>query len=420
MPVAPPRPTRTRRPVRPTGHDAGPATPSAASVDTRRDAPAARRSYDLTALHGLRILLTTWLVVHHLVRWLLRDTGIDPDTVALLRQGQGATTGFFILSGVVLTTSWAARFRADPSLALAGTFLRRRWAAVWPLGAIGALVAVPYELVEDRLATGEFIVGLVANLALVQSWFPVGGGIHGMTLRFDGPTWTLSTLLVLYAMFPAIVLLVDRIRTKAGLVLLALVPWLLTYGTAWALVDEPKAVWMLHVHPMVRLADFLVGIAIGTWLIRHGAPRVGTARALQVVGLAGLVATVWCCAAFDLPREVRFGAMFIPAFAVLVSGLTVHAGVIGAVLRTRPLQYAGKRAFAVAMLHTPIMGLAWHAGILRLDQPLGIAAVLATSALLAATVHRWIEMPLRTKLRLSRAEHAERAERARRTAAAVQ
>lgn len=380
------------------------------SPDTARDhvlprparsaAQARREEVDLRALHGLRIVLTAWLVVHHTVRWLLRDSGIDPDTVALLRQGQGATTGFFILSGVVLTWRYAERMGADPSIPRAANFFRRRWAAVWPLGTVGALVAVPYELVEDRLAPGEFVVGLFANIALVQSFFPVGGGIHGMTLRFDGPTWTLSTLLALYAAFPVLVWLVRRhVRTRVHLAVLAFAPWLVVTAAAWALRGEPNAVWMLHVHPLVRVADFLAGIAIGTWLLRYGPGSVRVMRWAQVLGLALVAGCVWLAVAADLQREVRFGALYIPAIAVLVYGLCTPTGVLGRVLATRPMQYAGKRAFALAMLHTPLLGLGWHFGIVRLEEPLGVAGVLCASGLLALCVHRWVEVPMRTRLR---------------------
>lgn len=388
--------TPTATPTRTRAMPAAPTLPG-------RAAPAPQRRVDLSALHGLRIVLTMWLVVHHATRWLLRDSGIDPDTVALLRQGQGATTGFFVLSGVVLTWRWWERLSNEPTIPRAADFLRRRWAAVWPLGAVGALFAVPYEIVEHRLAPGEFVVGFVANLALVQSWLPVGGGIHGMSLRFDGPTWTLSTLLALYAAFPAIVWLVDRrVRTRRGLVILGTLPWIAIVATAFAMRGEPNAVWMLHVSPLTRIADFLAGVTIGTWLIRYGAPTRRLAICAQVAGVALVAGAIWLAVAADLAREVRFGALFIPPFAVLVYGLTVRAGVVGPLLATRPLQYAGKRAFALAMLHTPLLGLGWHAGLVSLDRPVGTALVLGTSIALALVVHRWIETPARSRLRSPR------------------
>jgi len=361
-----------------------------------------KRPVDLSALHGLRIVLTLWLVVHHTTRWLLRDTGIDPDTVTLLRQGPGATTGFFILSGVVLTWRWSERLAANPTIPQAADFLRRRWAAIWPLGAIAALIAVPYELVEDRLAPGEFVVGLVANMALVQSWLPVGGGIHGMSLRFNGPTWTLSTLLALYAAFPAIVWAIEaRVRTKGGVVALAVVPWLLVVGTAVAMRGEANGVWLMHVSPVTRIADFLAGVAIGTWLVRYGAPARRGAIAGQLVGLVLIAFAVWSAVPWHLGREVRFGALFIPPFALLIACLTVRGGPVGGILGTRAAQVAGKRAFAIAMLHTPLLGLGWHAGLVRLDRPAGTALVLGSSVGMAMLVHRYVEMPARSRLRVS-------------------
>lgn len=357
------------------------------------------RRVDLTALHGLRTCLTAWLVVHHATRWLLRGTDIDPQTVGLLRQRQGATSGFFVLSGVVLTYRWSQKLVDEPTIPLAAEFLRKRWAAIWPLGMVGALLAVPYELIEDRLSGGEYLVGLLSHALMVQSWLPVGGGAHGLSLRFDGPTWTLSTLFALYAAFPVIVWLVQRIRTRVGLVALALVPWLIILATAWSLQHEDKGTWMLHVSPLMRMADFLAGIAIGTWLVRYGGLRRRTAWAAQGAGVAMVVAAIWLAVALDMQRELRFGVLFIPPFAVLVAGLTVPGGPIGALLATRPLQFAGKRAFAVAMLHTPLLGLGWHAGYVRLDRPPSTAGVLATAVVLALAVHRWIEVPARSRLR---------------------
>lgn len=382
-----------------TRHHASETTSAPLSALQPRSRPLRATALDMRALTGIRIALAMWLVIHHTARWLLLDSGIDPDSFAVLRQGRTATCGFFILSGIVLTCRYHDRFSAQTPLRDVARFLRVRWSAVWPLGAVGALIAVPYELMEQRLGAAEFVAGLAINVALLQSWFPVGGGLHGMTLRFNGPTWTLSTLIALYAAFPFIMWMLSSITSRRGLVLLGLLPWCSVTVTAALLAGEPFATWMMHVSPFIRIADFLVGIAIGAWVVRYGAPSVRRASALQVGALILTAALIIVEATMPIALELKFGALSIIPMSVLMLSLTRSDGPLGALFSSGMLVSAGTLAFAVSMVHSPILGMGWHLGLVRPDRPWGVGIVLGVSLLVAYAVHRWIEVPMRSRLR---------------------
>ncbi len=349
----------------------------------------------IPALTGVRVALAAWIVCHHLIRWLCEGNPLVASDFGILRQGQAATSGFFILGGIGLYWAYGEKLVHDATLEGWGRYLRRRWAAVAPLGLLGAIIAIPYELMAKIMTGAELWAAFVANALLVQSWLPVGGGEHGVSLRFDGPTWTLSSLLLAYAVFPVVALLLHRRwRSRASVIALGVVPWLVVLGAAIAFRDQPLAVWLMHVCPIVRLADVLVGVAIGCWIVRWGRP---SARAGWVLQPLAVVAVLWSAhvATFgEHGREFYFGSWYIPPMALLAISLTARGGPLVRLFAWSKLERPGRVAFAMLMLHVPFISLGWELGIVRPDRLWAVAALLAGCLTVSWLVHLKVERPL--------------------------
>ncbi len=367
--------------------------PMSPPSDPRAARPIARGM--IPALTGVRVVLAAWLVCHHLIRWLANGTPIVAADYGVLRQGQAATCGFFVLAGIGLYWAYGERLAITATLEEWGRYLRRRWAAVAPLGLLGAMLAIPYELMADIMQGAELWVTFVLNALLVQGWIPTGGGDHGVSLRFDGPTWTLSALLLAYAVFPLVAVLLDRVWTsRRAVVALGVVPWLAIVALAWAYADQPLGTWLLHVSPITRLADVLAGVAIGCWIVRWGRPSARVGWVLQPLAAALLVAAAQVASLKTLDKAWYYGAWYIPPIALLMYALTAHGGPLVSLFAWRRLERPGRVAFAVLMLHVPMLSLGWELGLVSPDRPVAIVVLLGACLALSWLVHLKVERPL--------------------------
>lgn len=308
---------------------------------------------------------------------------------------------FFVLSGFVLT--WSAR----PSLSA-----RRFWR--------GRVVKIfPNHLVVFAVALGLlFLSGVpiqaaeaVANLFLVQGFVP---SQDYLLMAVNGVTWSLSSELLFYALFPLLILAVRKVRPErlwgwaigsAGLALLIPVaagllpstpPDLIVPGMSW-----PQT-WLTYYFPLARLAEFLVGMFVAR-LIQEGRwIRLGVTPAALLL-TAVYVASLWA------PPAYRNAAAYVVPVALLI-GAIATSDVKGrqGLLQSRPMIFLGEISFAFFVVHLivlqavrgatlgqwpgygigfPVPGWNTAVGILFLLGELVLAGFVAW------LLHRFVEMP---------------------------
>ena len=121
--------------------------------------------------------------------------------------GPGATnavTFFFVLSGFILT--WVYHER----IATIGTwkFYLARFARVWPLhvACFALFVWVNWYFAYENLFVADQAWQIASNLTLTQSWVP----IEKWAMRFNGPSWSISTELGFYLLFPLLLFFSSR------------------------------------------------------------------------------------------------------------------------------------------------------------------------------------------------------------------
>ncbi|MCP4503608.1 MAG: acyltransferase [Deltaproteobacteria bacterium] len=111
----------------------------------------------LKMLTGIRFLAALHVVIYHLWRYdAWHPPGIVLDAVAA---GPVAVTLFFVLSGFILTYTYASTDGESASLLSSSTaFWRVRFARIYPVYALGLLISLPIVLVLAKRAQGD--VGL--------------------------------------------------------------------------------------------------------------------------------------------------------------------------------------------------------------------------------------------------------------------
>jgi peptidoglycan/LPS O-acetylase OafA/YrhL len=329
-----------------------------------RAVPAAQH---LPALTGLRFFLALWVMLHHLTGQgqMLEAAAVAlPGPVyALIRGGYLAVTTFFVLSGFVLSRSYAATQWNARGVLRYGV---GRVARVYPVYLLSLVVVAPFIAVDRTPGKGPL---LAAHGLLLQGW------LGSLPINWNTPAWSLSCEMFFYLCFPLAAVLILR-RGWRGALAIAAATCVLTRVMLFCGVPDP-------VKPLIHLSDFLMGIAAarifectqGMALRYMAVPAFGASAAL--IAWPGL-----------LPPGVDLNSALRPLNALLLIGLASGGGV----LANRAIVYLGKSSYAMYILHVPILWwfLRWHGTSPALYIALVIAASAVVYGLFEEPANRWL------------------------------
>jgi peptidoglycan/LPS O-acetylase OafA/YrhL len=295
----------------------------------------------LGALTGVRGV-AAWLVVFfHARPW--TEGLFHPALLKVFSYGYLAVDLFFMLSGFVIWHNYAQRLAAGGPRATR-SFLWRRFARVWPLhGAMIAAFAV-FAVIMGTLGAdlSRFPPGhLPYHVALIQAW----GFIN--PLKWNDPSWSISTEMAAYLLFPALVVLLRRRWISGG-------GWLVVGG---AMLAGLAALFAAHGFRSLSadiaslglwrcIAEFAIGalVCVG-WSRRQEMSALVPLAALAVILCAGYM--------FALPEIV----IAPPAFAATLLALAL-SGVPARLFDTAPLRYLGEISYSTYLSHSFIGAVA--------------------------------------------------------------
>ncbi|MET8836476.1 acyltransferase [Micromonospora sp. NPDC004540] len=346
----------------------------------------ATRAPRLPSLTGLRWIAALLVFAFHVGT--MRIVA-EPDVTAVLDKafalGLSGVEFFFILSGFVLV--WSYR-DGEPR----HTFLRRRLAKIYPNHLVTFAVALAVAFwFADPVAPWA----AVGNLFLVQAWIPLDGYFYSV----NNVSWSLSCELAFYLCLPLVLPWLRRARTGALWAVVVAVPLLiLALWPAQFLVPEESRWWFTQVFPVTRSFEFWLGVAAAE-LLRRGRWRGPN---LTVASL--LFVATWAVAALWIRAE--FWAALLAVAYLLVITAAADADVRGrrTPWRSRPMVWLGEVSFAFYLVHVLVMKTVlrltgdWGTGLRGWWGPLVVLAFLLLNLLLAAALHRWVEMPLMRRL----------------------
>jgi peptidoglycan/LPS O-acetylase OafA/YrhL len=305
---------------------------------------------------------------------------------------------FFMLSGFVLT--WVARPGESRR-----QFWRRRIVKVFPNHAVTWTAGLIL-----MLAFGVFTswAEVLPSLFLIQTWIPVAGVLEGT----NGPSWSLSCELFMYAMFPFILtgaLRMDARRLWRWLIGLCAGLILFTALVGLVVPSEPKALgqdvsafqfYILIFHPLVRLLDFSIGVFVARIVI------TGQWRPVRARWIWLLLAVGWVIS-LNLPNPLGWVAPFVPGL-VLMLGSCATADINGRknLFTQRWAMWLGDRSFAFYLIHGNVLIYSEKAiGQGPYPTPyavLYVAGVAAVSIVLAHFLHTRVENPMMKRFARSR------------------
>jgi peptidoglycan/LPS O-acetylase OafA/YrhL len=357
----------------------------------------------LPALTGIRFIAALFVVVFHSTSW---EHGNWPALARnLALSAVTAVEMFFVLSGFVLTYT----YRGEGTLR---EYYAGRAARIYPVYLLALLLSLPFFVWSHvrRGAYGALILEGGAVLALVQSYVP------SLAMAWNPPAWSLSAEATFYLLFPFIVrlLLRARLRIALGVAVFASVV-AIALPTLYVVVApdgdavptvESNGFWLniLKYNPLVRVCDFIVGIALGRAFLDE-AWRASVARHapwLSLVAAAGIGATASVSSVVPFP--LLHNGLLVPLFAVLVVTLATREGPLARWLGTPLLVLLGEASYALYILHVPLLILAHHGAAALFGAPFlrtgWFTVMFMVSAVLASVVSfRAVEVPMRTWLR---------------------
>ncbi|HXJ57341.1 MAG TPA: acyltransferase [Verrucomicrobiae bacterium] len=314
----------------------------------------------------------------------------------IVRGGYVGVPFFFILSGFILTYSYAPQAPRLP----ARNFWVARLARIYPVYAFALLVSAPLflgglaETGSYESLTSRFLVQLTTNFGLLQAWSP------SLAFAWNGPGWSLSVEAFFYLTFP---ILLNRLtgRTRCllllGLVGLAGLGRLCFGGQSLGAVQRILG-WA---NPLLWFPLFLLGMVVGERFLARPRTEAAPSPLVADVGSVFLMAVIGIILALNLQRFSQLFFCYLVAVpcTLLIYQIATVRGLVGACLGWRPLVLMGEASYSLYILHRPVhdwfkwMHREW--GLLSTDTLAGFWLYLILCLALSVLTLKAIEYPCR-------------------------
>lgn len=295
-------------------------------------------------LAGLRFVFIVLIFLSHMGAFGLSTFDFGGDCGVAL---------FFMLSGFVLAHRYGGEISQGKFCQ--GKFMRRQLAKTYPLHIVltAAIVLTSWQTVDWAYA-GR----LVPTLVLLQSWIPD----KSFFFMCNGVSWFLCDIFFAYAMFP--LLYKVAMQTDGNkLALLANVA-LVLYAMCIIMVPRHRAIELIYVQPLLRCADFALGIALYRLLpiFRRLVKTDAQAATAELSAIAISIATYAIFPMVD--SRIGCAALFWPMSAACIMAFTVsdnHHTALTRLLQSRCMQALGSMTFELYLTHTFVSGAAFLA-----------------------------------------------------------
>lgn len=391
---------------------------------------AVRRPH-LHALTGLRFVAAFYVVLYH---YALPELDEGSRLADFFRAGPVAVSLFFILSGLVL--AYGSTNELGDCAKPAREFWFARFSRIYPLFLFAVVASLPLNLAllrHSHSTSGALAltaVHAIIAMLMLQAWLP-----H-LVFISNGPGWSLSVEAFFYLLFPFIVHKF-KCRTVQHLLALTIPLWILSMapslvveilerngsfdgrGNTTVLGMTLTPLWFaakfVGHFPLLRLAEFCIGLCLGQFVLARMVARQSTAvidltdsqlatetkvrRQLGWLGggtLVALVAALTWAGNLREASEIMVNSSFAtPLFAIILVSLTLGVGPQVKLLSSGTLIRLGTASYALYIIQVPFEWWWTKAVPISRDTTFGLVLFLVAVVAASIVLERMIEVPAR-------------------------
>jgi peptidoglycan/LPS O-acetylase OafA/YrhL len=364
------------------------------------------------ALTSLRGIAATVVVILHFAYSTLPEAGVILSRhTRFFRDGYLFVDLFFILSGFIMTHVYLESFMLGVNRANYWTYLRARFARIYPLHLFTLGVLVGLELLKLFLPnfqafTGKFnLNALVANVFMLQAFDFHCPPLLWCKSSWNEPAWSISVEFLIYCVFPFILfaLLKTKPKTDWIIYLVTLISLLLlikfTKGTLESIIGIPS---------IARC-----GLECVMGIITYKAYQWGKYQSVFNFKLLEIGSTLLVIGLMHkwIRSRVIFDWVTLPAFSLLILSLaSTTNGFISRILNCRPLLYLGTISYSIYMVHWCLIQfletfwlyefhVPFGSGFARASCLLALGLFTPISLIVAAFTYHFVEVPMRNILK---------------------
>jgi peptidoglycan/LPS O-acetylase OafA/YrhL len=270
---------------------------------------------------------------------------------------------FFVLSGYLITSLLLAEHEETGRIALSAFWIRRARRLFPALLSMMPAIAIYARFFARTNELQGLRADALATLAYVANWRAIFAHKSYWEL-FAAPsplehTWSLAIEEQFYVVWPLVVALLLRRRTRRSVLVLSVALTALSMATMLALFDpDPARLSRVYLGTDTRAAGILAGAALATVLSPKATFQTSTARALDALGAVAALGlgVAWWKLKGESPFLYR-GGFWLTEAAVLVliaCAVVGEKSLVARALSLRPLTLLGTISYGVYLWHWPI------------------------------------------------------------------
>lgn len=349
---------------------------------------------ELGAITGLRFVAAFFVFIFH-IQLQIGTPYLKYRTDNIISHGALGVNLFFVLSGFLLTYSHLKDYK-NPSVLgwkYYKIFLLKRVARIYPVYLCGLIIFLIITIAFNAFPS-SFVPVAMTNLFMLQSFFP----IHEMTWYGTG-SWSVSTELFFYMLFPVFLPLLLRIKTKRQLTFLLIIMIVISSIPGIYRTFNPDFIAPEHIYAFapVRLPEFLCGIVTGILVFKYSwyFSKYATLFFLSVLIFFLLLI------GGKVHDHTAYNLLSLPAIIGLIcTSAHVKQSILTRWLSSRLMKYLGKISYCFYISQLPIMFIIQllrnNHIINNKDQFVAIVAFLV-SLLISILLYHFIEVPIHEK-----------------------
>lgn len=268
--------------------------------------------------------------------------------------GYAGVSFFFVLSGFLLTYHYRGYFN-HLTRERVSSFYLARFAKIYPVHVLMFVALLPTIMIVFHVKFTQLVIPAVTNLLLLQSFIPS----RNYYFSINSVSWSLSDEVFFYLLMPMLLALLAKLRSVFSvrrLLVLLLISWILmsiVLSSQHGTMDE----WALYVFPPIRLFDFITGVLLCELSVLLGTARWSLVRwSLFEFGTMLLVVTTIEVSPW-LPESLRFSALYMPAWGLLILIFSRQMGIFSTIFSHRTLEFLGQTSFSFYMIHYIVIKL---------------------------------------------------------------